>query len=635
MEEIVELEIKADVSGATQNVKELNQELEQTKENLDKVRDAEKQVNTETEKTSGILVNVIERYTIVGTQLRRIRGITGGVIPVFKKFFKTLKLGIASTGIGLLVIAITSVATAMGRTSKGAKAFKAILNGIGEIVKGLLKPFELVGDAILKLFGVKESGAVDTARELAQQMDKIDRTLNKINKKRVTEREQVRQLEATINDVNAAEEDRLAAAEELNTLMNVRIGEDLDGLNKRLNKQREISEAAHSTYQWHVDQGASAETLLDLYNRMTTQRNKFNAIELEILNKQDEYNTQEDKHEVTISKVRDTNTQKRIANDNTVAENNRKNEEEQKNAEKKLAGIILKIEQDLQLELIESEKEKELKILEFKNIAAIKDIEDSKATRETKDKALLLLDEQYLIDQEEIKEKYRKIDEEGDRKLRSLRAENRIDELGSEELFELEQLELKRKADIKAVEDLENRKELEIEINKKYARLATEIEEDAAEKRKQLDHDVLDAKLGATAQGFAVIASMSKEGSAIAKKAAIAEALVTGSQSVLNAYTSAQKSPITALFPAYPVIQAGLAAAFSAAQIKKISAGEGPEGTVPQTGGTDTTPSPQMMTGAFTLEGAEAPEPLRAYVVTDEMTNSQNQLANIRRRATI
>ena len=48
-----------------------------------------------------------------------------------------------------------------------------------------------------------------------------------------------------------------------------------------------------------------------------------------------------------------------------------------------------------------------------------------------------------------------------------------------------------------------------------------------------------------------------------------------------------------------------------------------------------TPPAPQMMSGAFSLEQTEAPEAFRAYVVTDEMTNSQNQLANIRRRATI
>ena len=46
-------------------------------------------------------------------------------------------------------------------------------------------------------------------------------------------------------------------------------------------------------------------------------------------------------------------------------------------------------------------------------------------------------------------------------------------------------------------------------------------------------------------------------------------------------------------------------------------------------------PAPQLMSGAFDISGGVAPEPVQAFVLTDSMTNSQNQLANIRRRATI
>ena len=49
----------------------------------------------------------------------------------------------------------------------------------------------------------------------------------------------------------------------------------------------------------------------------------------------------------------------------------------------------------------------------------------------------------------------------------------------------------------------------------------------------------------------------------------------------------------------------------------------------------ESAPAPQMMSGAFDISGGVAPEATKAYVVTDEMSNSQNQLANIRRRATI
>ena len=47
------------------------------------------------------------------------------------------------------------------------------------------------------------------------------------------------------------------------------------------------------------------------------------------------------------------------------------------------------------------------------------------------------------------------------------------------------------------------------------------------------------------------------------------------------------------------------------------------------------TPAPQMLSGAFDLSGVQAPEPVQAFVVTDDMTNSQDKLATIRRRATI
>ena len=46
-------------------------------------------------------------------------------------------------------------------------------------------------------------------------------------------------------------------------------------------------------------------------------------------------------------------------------------------------------------------------------------------------------------------------------------------------------------------------------------------------------------------------------------------------------------------------------------------------------------PAPQMMSGAFELTGGQEVQPIQAYVVSDEITDSQNALAIIRRRATI
>ena len=74
------------------------------------------------------------------------------------------------------------------------------------------------------------------------------------------------------------------------------------------------------------------------------------------------------------------------------------------------------------------------------------------------------------------------------------------------------------------------------------------------------------------------------------------------------------------------------------ANVKKImqtDVGGGGGGGAGAGAGGSATPAPQMMSGQFELGGGIAPEATRAYVVTDEMTNSQDQLANIRRRATI
>jgi len=57
----------------------------------------------------------------------------------------------------------------------------------------------------------------------------------------------------------------------------------------------------------------------------------------------------------------------------------------------------------------------------------------------------------------------------------------------------------------------------------------------------------------------------------IQKKLSIAQAVVQGVESVMNAYATAQKSPLTALFPAYPAVAAGTAAAFAASQVALIN----------------------------------------------------------------
>ena len=106
-------------------------------------------------------------------------------------------------------------------------------------------------------------------------------------------------------------------------------------------------------------------------------------------------------------------------------------------------------------------------------------------------------------------------------------------------------------------------------------------------------------------------------------------------QAIIDTYVGANKAfaqgGTVGFVTAAAVIASGLANVKTIMQQDVGGGGGGGGGG----GSAPATPAPQMMSGAFELGGGIAPEATRAYVVTDEMTNSQDQLANIRRRATI
>jgi hypothetical protein len=213
---------------------------------------------------------------------------------------------------------------------------------------------------------------------------------------------------------------------------------------------------------------------------------------------------------------------------------------------------------------------------------------------------------------------------------------NLIDDLQERALAELKIQEEKELASIKGMENFEAMK---VEIDKKYSKLRGDIGKEADQKEKDRKKALQSFNVGMAQQGLQVIADAAGEGTALAKAAAIAQATISGVQGVQNAFTSANANvALTASTAgAYPITMAALAGVFAAVNIAKIASGSPASASGGGGGATAaaTTPAPQMMSGAFELGGGVKPEPMKAFVVTDEMSNSQSQLANIRRRATI
>ena len=137
------------------------------------------------------------------------------------------------------------------------------------------------------------------------------------------------------------------------------------------------------------------------------------------------------------------------------------------------------------------------------------------------------------------------------------------------------------------------------------------------------------------------LSGLAKEGSDEAKALALIEIAVGTGVGFIQALDIAQKSakatgPAAAF--AFPIFYASqvlsiLGAVASAKQALGAAGGGGGSGG--SISAPSAAPRTTVASGAFTLGEGEAPEPVQAFVVTDDMTNNQNKLANIRRRATI
>ena len=250
-----------------------------------------------------------------------------------------------------------------------------------------------------------------------------------------------------------------------------------------------------------------------------------------------------------------------------------------------------------------------------------------------------------LLEEEQLKA--RLIDLETAKLTKAKEVTSQIIALKAEEAAALKAIRDEEAAKIKEAQDAQDAKDKE-----RDDRIAKE-QADAKQKADQADAVALKEKQDAEAAALDLAAaqrdntlnaiiSLAGEGSKVGKAAALAQATISGVQGVQAAFTTAQASPITVGFPAYPFIQAGIAGAFALKTIKSIVGSKKPSSS---TGGGGASTAPQAP--SFNVVGA-APEnqlaqvigedkkqPLKAFVVSNEVTNAQALDRNIVEGASI
>jgi len=242
-----------------------------------------------------------------------------------------------------------------------------------------------------------------------------------------------------------------------------------------------------------------------------------------------------------------------------------------------------------------------------------------------------------LIEEEQLKA--RLIDLETAKLTKQKEVTGQIIALKAEEAAALKAIADQAAAEDKERDDRIAKEKADADAKAKTAREQAEKEEADAKKA------ALDLAASQRDNTLNAIISLAGEGSKVGKAAALAQATISGIQGVQAAFTTASASPITAAFPAYPFIQAGIAGAFALKTIKSIvsskkpssSSGGGGGGSAPAAsqapsfnvvGASDTNQLAQAI-------GEDSKKPVKAFVVSGDVSTAQSLDRNIVEGASI
>jgi len=133
---VVELEVKSD--KGVKDVNKLNKEISNTNKEIKETQDASAKMGSTLDKATGGAV----------TKFKNLRG----ALKTAVTGFKSLRVAIIGTGIGALLIAVTSLGQAFTRSEEGQNKFAKLLGIIGSVTGNLLDLLADLGEGIISVF---------------------------------------------------------------------------------------------------------------------------------------------------------------------------------------------------------------------------------------------------------------------------------------------------------------------------------------------------------------------------------------------------------------------------------------------------------------------------------------------------
>ena len=617
MAQKVVIDLDVNTSKGVQQVNELNKSISNTNKEVSTVGDSSKQLTSSLDSVSGGAVSAFKNLK---------SGLTTAVSG-----FNSLKVAIIGTGIGALIIAILAVKQAFTSSEEGQNKFAKIMGVIGSVVGNLSDILSDLGMKIISAFENPKQALIDfknlIKENIQNRFQAIIDTLGFLGSafKKVFS-----------GDFSGALEDaKKAGSSYIDVLTGVKdtlgkVSKATSDFANELKKEAKIAgqiadqraKADKVERALIVERAKANRDRAELLDK-AAQKEKFNASErigfLEEAARIDEEITNK---EINAAKLR---LQAKQA-ENALANSTKADLDEEANLKARLIDLEtqrLTKQKTVSAQIVSARRE------EAAELKAIKDEEDTRI-KEQEDKRIA--DDKAKLDKEIAEAKA----------LSDLKNQIRDSEAVTED--ERRALEIQ-----KTIEHYDNLIALATEQG-----LATEALEQAkvnalnkfnqASSKNQIDWEKLTQaeKTRVVSQGLNNLTSILGEESAAGKAAAIANATISTYQSATDSYKSLSGIPI--IGPALGFAAAGAAIVGGITNVKKIVSTKVPNssgggGSAPSISGS--TASAPSIPPAFNVVGAsntnqladaiggQAQQPIKAFVVSNDVTSAQSMDRNI------
>ncbi len=593
--ETLNLEVKSNIKSVTKDT--------------DKMADSLDDVNKEAKDSIG-------NFTLMGVSLNGVKAAFGKVIPMAKAMFGSIKAGLISTGIGAFVVLIGSLISYFTQTKRGAEFLKQAMAGLGAVVSVVTDLFSSVGEEAVSAFK-------DPKKAITELWEFIkDNLMNRLTG-------MVDGFTAAGKTIQAAlrfdwDEVKEGALDYGTALIQVATGMDAEQQKKFLEGVKDIGKELSAEAIAMVALEKASQKLADSQRDLNVETAQAVAdIEKLKLKAEDITKTYKEREEAANSAFKkETDLEnKRIELAKEAVRIQKAQMEMSENTAEDLDALA-----ELEINLANVRQESAGRQISLQNF--LNGLRETEKAQKEADKAKA--DADKLAAEATAKS-------EADFLL-ALQQENTLALIADLEERALAELKIQEDKELASAELMENSELVKEEIREKFARKRGEIGKKDAEEQVKWSEMSSEQQLGIASSTAGDMATILGEETAAGKAFAITQATIDTFASAQSSFKSMSGIPV--IGPALGGIAAAAAVAAGLANVKAIAGaggggGGGGGGSAPSVPALPQIPAHQMMSGAFELSGGQEPEPLQAYVVSDDITDSQNSLEIIRRRATI